>query len=41
MGERLPGDPSVVRHGLLGEAGLLAEVGEAAAELFPELAIGG
>jgi hypothetical protein len=31
----------VVSHGLLGEAGLLAELGEAAAEFFAEPAIGG
>ena len=41
VGEGLLGDAHVRGHGLLGEAGLLAELGQAAAKLFPELAIGG
>ena len=41
MGERLLGDAKMRGHGVLGEAGLLAQRGEAAAERFPELSVGG
>ena len=41
VGERLLGDPEVIGDRLLREAGVLAQLRQAAAELFPELAIAG
>jgi len=41
VGEGLLGDAQLGGHGLLGEASLLAELGQAAAERFGELPVGG